>query len=189
MTRLPESIMRFCKTVAAVWLIAAFSLSGTKAFGDSFVDLGTFTAPTSISIANTHSGNGTIFSDVFSFSVSADSSLATLLAAVSFKDIVGITGFTSSLWLAGGATPLASGVTTSYGTDVLFTTSTITYAPLLAGPPPVYEIHAGGTILGPSGSYGGAMVLSPVPEPEIYAMLAVGLGFMGFVTRRRKQQR
>ena len=28
---------------------------------------------------------------------------------------------------------------------------------------------------------------APVPEPEIYAMLAVGLGLMGFVGRRRKQ--
>lgn len=29
---------------------------------------------------------------------------------------------------------------------------------------------------------------APVPEPEIYAMLAAGLGLMGFATRRRKQQ-
>jgi hypothetical protein len=28
---------------------------------------------------------------------------------------------------------------------------------------------------------------NPVPEPEIYAMLGVGLGFMGWVARRRKQ--
>jgi len=29
---------------------------------------------------------------------------------------------------------------------------------------------------------------TPVPEPEIYAMLGLGLGLMGFVARRRKQQ-
>ena len=29
-------------------------------------------------------------------------------------------------------------------------------------------------------------VLSPVPEPETYAMLLPGLGLMGFMTRRRK---
>ena len=29
-------------------------------------------------------------------------------------------------------------------------------------------------------------VLSPVPEPETYAMLLAGLGLMGFMTRRRK---
>jgi len=30
--------------------------------------------------------------------------------------------------------------------------------------------------------------VTPIPEPEIYAMLAAGLGLMGFVARRRKQQ-
>ncbi len=29
--------------------------------------------------------------------------------------------------------------------------------------------------------------VTPVPEPEIYAMMAAGLGLMGFVARRRKQ--
>ena len=31
-------------------------------------------------------------------------------------------------------------------------------------------------------------VTNPIPEPEIYAMLAAGLGVMSFVVRRRKQQ-
>jgi hypothetical protein len=31
-------------------------------------------------------------------------------------------------------------------------------------------------------------VAIPIPEPEIYAMLAAGLGVMGFVARRRKRQ-
>ena len=30
--------------------------------------------------------------------------------------------------------------------------------------------------------------LSPVPEPETYAMMMAGLGLVGFVSRRRKQQ-
>lgn len=30
--------------------------------------------------------------------------------------------------------------------------------------------------------------VAPIPEPETYAMLLAGLGFMGFVARRRKQQ-
>src|SRR5882672_3058734 len=34
----------------------------------------------------------------------------------------------------------------------------------------------------------GSFHVTPVPEPEIYAMLAAGLGLMGFVARRRKQQ-
>lgn len=31
------------------------------------------------------------------------------------------------------------------------------------------------------------LFITPVPEPEIYAMMAAGLGLMGFVARRRKQ--
>jgi hypothetical protein len=31
------------------------------------------------------------------------------------------------------------------------------------------------------------IVLTPVPEPEIYAMMLAGLGLIGFARRRRKQ--
>jgi len=37
------------------------------------------------------------------------------------------------------------------------------------------------------GAQASVQIYAPVPEPEIYAMLAAGLGFMGFVARRRKQ--
>jgi hypothetical protein len=29
-------------------------------------------------------------------------------------------------------------------------------------------------------------VVTPIPEPEIYAMMAVGLGLLGWVGRRKK---
>jgi len=32
----------------------------------------------------------------------------------------------------------------------------------------------------------GAMVMTPIPEPETYAMLIAGLGLLGFVARRRR---
>ena len=38
------------------------------------------------------------------------------------------------------------------------------------------------------GGIASATVFAPIPEPEIYAMLVAGLGFMGFVARRRKQR-
>lgn len=45
---------------------------------------------------------------------------------------------------------------------------------------------------GKVGSYGaqdvGYFVPSPVPEPQTYAMLLAGLGLVGFITRRRKNQ-
>ena len=33
----------------------------------------------------------------------------------------------------------------------------------------------------------GSFHVTPIPEPEIYAMMAAGLGLMGFIARRRKQ--
>jgi hypothetical protein len=33
-----------------------------------------------------------------------------------------------------------------------------------------------------------AVFAAPVPEPEIYAMMGIGLGLMGFMARRRKQK-
>ena len=38
-----------------------------------------------------------------------------------------------------------------------------------------------------SGSYAGNFHISPIPEPETYAMLLAGLGLLGFMARRRKE--
>lgn len=82
----------------------------------------------------------------------------------------------SSLGLFGGINPSAT--TNNW---VLFTT----------------EVTGTGTdtlrfeAIGTSDSYGGSLdavsITTAVPEPEVYAMLAAGLGLMGFVARRRKQ--
>jgi hypothetical protein len=37
-----------------------------------------------------------------------------------------------------------------------------------------------------TGATGNAASVSAIPEPEIYAMLSVGLGLMGWIGRRRK---
>jgi hypothetical protein len=57
--------------------------------------------------------------------------------------------------------------------------------PLTAG---TYRLDVAGTSPSGSGSYGVAAVLTPVPEPETYAMMLAGLGLMGFIARRRKQR-
>jgi PEP-CTERM motif len=38
------------------------------------------------------------------------------------------------------------------------------------------------------GSYGGNVVLTPVPEPETYALMFAGLGIVGFVAARRRNR-
>ena len=53
----------------------------------------------------------------------------------------------------------------------------------------VWGIAAPGLAAGSaiSGSYGGNVAVSPIPEPETYAMMMAGLGLVGFMARRRKK--
>jgi hypothetical protein len=53
-----------------------------------------------------------------------------------------------------------------------------------------YLIHADGFLTGAAnnGAYAGTFTLSPTPEPETYAMFMAGLGLMGFIARRRKNE-
>jgi hypothetical protein len=49
-----------------------------------------------------------------------------------------------------------------------------------------YELRFKGFSHSGDGSYCGEIVVSPVPEPQTYAMLLIGLGLVGFSARRRK---
>jgi hypothetical protein len=52
-----------------------------------------------------------------------------------------------------------------------------------------YDLNLNGVLAnGKSiGSYSGNINVNPVPEPEIYAMMLVGLGLLGFSARRRNE--
>ena len=65
---------------------------------------------------------------------------------------------------------------------------TLSYNNLAVG---TYYVQVAGNIFGkPASSFSGNVsltALSPVPEPETYAMMLAGLGMVGFAARRRKQ--
>ena len=48
-----------------------------------------------------------------------------------------------------------------------------------------YELRFKGFNNSGTGGYCGEIVVSPVPEPQTYAMLLIGLGLIGFSARRR----
>ena len=47
----------------------------------------------------------------------------------------------------------------------------------------------GNVVSGEGASFGGAIMLAPVPEPETYGMMLGGLGILGFLARRRQAKR
>ncbi|MBJ7310618.1 FxDxF family PEP-CTERM protein [Rugamonas sp. CCM 8940] len=50
-----------------------------------------------------------------------------------------------------------------------------------------YYLAIDGNVLATNGSsYGGSVLITPVPEPETYGMLLGGMGIMAFLARRRK---
>jgi len=52
-----------------------------------------------------------------------------------------------------------------------------------------YYLQVEGSVIGKAGGkYSGDIAVSPVPEPETYAMMLAGLGLLGFSARRRKQK-
>jgi hypothetical protein len=52
-----------------------------------------------------------------------------------------------------------------------------------------YYLQVSGTVLSTNdASYAGHLTLAPVPEPATYGMMLGGLGVLGFLARRRKNQ-
>ncbi len=126
--------------------------------------------------------SGTIFADRFTFTI-ADTvglNLDAIVASVSRTAEVGLD--ITRFWLfEGNDTLLSQGISLEGGaTDVW----TVAGGNLSAGD---YYLRVNGTIVSDDGaSFGGAMMLVPVPEPEAYGMLLGGLGILGFLARRRK---
>jgi len=189
--------VQLTKFLAAVAVLAVLTVPVRNVHANTFA-LGALTPFADISLASTSHATG-LFSDVFSFSVTANANLATVLANISFFSSGGISNFATSLYeigSGGGAVLKATGTTTVVPGPVTLTTSVISFSPLLAGSGipalPSYQIRTSGNVTGVAGSYGGNLTVSPVtvspvPEPEIYAMMIAGLGLLGFAARRRQR--
>ena len=126
--------------------------------------------------------SGNSFADRFTFTVggTVGQNLDAIVASVSRSadvglDITGVWLFDSNNTLLSQGSSLQTGAT-----DVW----TVAGGNLSAGD---YYIRVNGNLVSDDGaSFGGAMMLMPVPEPGTYGMMLGGLGVLGFLARRRK---
>lgn len=150
------------------------------------------TVPGSYSIGNdTASGDLTLAGgsvlDYWNFTVESTASYGSLIGSIGLNGN-GFSSFATALETfvtgdGGGWTTIATGATTGFGN---LWASIITFSPL-SPDPTAYRLVVSGTQVPGEAAYGGNVTVSPVPEPEIYAMMAAGLGLMGFVARRRQR--
>ena len=122
--------------------------------------------------------NGT-FTDVWTFTVLAPgASAASSITNISFAGAGGIGSFAAVL----AAVSLTGTVLPS--PPVLVNVLSGFTGVLTPGP---YSLVVSG-IAGAGASYGGNVVLTPIPEPETYALMLAGLAIVGGIAMRRRSQ-
>lgn len=158
-------------------ILAAAAMLGTGATSSFAVDTPITLTGGSGPFGATRTGS---FSDNFTFVAAAGSTVSSAVTSINLGGLqdVALTSVTLTTG-AGFGTTVATFATGSTGAVEL---RTLAASPVLAGG--LYAISVAGTVTGGSGSYSG--VVNVVPEPGTYALMAVGLAFVGFVARGRK---
>lgn len=122
-----------------------------------------------------NTGVASSFDDWINFSIPSDSSGNGASNLIS----LGGSGLAFSAFnLYESAVLIATGITSGSSSYLSFSGGAV---------PGNYTLNIAGFKLNTlaSASYAGNITISPVPEPETYAMLVVGLGLLGFSARRR----
>lgn len=124
---------------------------------------------------------GSTFTEKFTFSITGAPSFVDADVSSTAHDAMsglGLTGF--SLYTSGGSL-VATTNEAKWGKNDYFTLAS---GVLATGS---YYLQVTGSVLSNNGStFTGNLALTPVPEPETYAMMLAGLGLVGFAARRRK---
>jgi hypothetical protein len=137
--------------------------------------------------------NGATFADHFTFSVTGTTGMNfdAIVSSISRTADTGLDFSALSLYRVGGGTGtggtagdtlVSTGSSLQSGSMDVWTLSSDN---LTAGD--YYILVSGNLVSDTSASFGGAVMMAPVPEPETYGMMLAGLGVLGVLARRRKQ--
>lgn len=126
--------------------------------------------------------SGKSFLDIYDFTITSADVGATFSSSASFggKGSLDLSFTSFNLYANGGINPLVTGKLVADGNS-----DNGLFKRLL--PAGTYSLQIAGMVLGSNGgSYSGTLSVSPVPEPETWAMSLSGLAAVGFLAARRR---
>jgi hypothetical protein len=180
---------KFYSSVTA--LVLSFAVSGAALAG-SF-NIGLITSPDSQVIGNSTnpdpeqiSLSAGAFADEYLFSVNVASNYGSAATSISISGGAAFTSLNSELFSSVDGNVWNS-IASNAGMNFFGTWLTSLSFSALAPTPQEYKLVISGGKNAGAAAYGGNLTVTPIPEPEIYAMMAAGLGLMGFVARRRQR--
>jgi hypothetical protein len=167
--------MKIQKLLLAGLVASALSMGAAQA---EVRNVGSLGSTTQTFVHNTAGS----FEDTINFSIAGASTLSgsanNLVLSFGSLKILNITGLMVNVW-----NNIHPGGTANYG-SFSGNNSTYTFNLPSAGN---YHVDISGVVNGSAGGvYAIALSAAPVPEPETFAMLLVGLGLVGTIARRRK---
>lgn len=176
--------MKYTKLFVGAMLMVSAAMAGAANFSTTqTINLSSGEGLLTGAFGNSYGGSnmkGLTFEDTYNFTVPSFTNLNAALLSLSSSTVAGVK-FTS-FDLYSGSTLLASGDVGSFGGLSL---GGLTFAGVQSAG--AYSLKIDGKFTGTSGgSYSGNVNISPVPEPESWSMLALGLAGVGFLARRRK---
>lgn len=177
--------MKNSKSLIAAVVLATASLGSSAAYADDISS-----NPQALAILDNSAffgdsfalnNQGNTFADQFRFSVTeVPHDLDAIVSSISRTAAVGLDISDLSLFSSAGEL-ITTGILGSSGAQDIWT---LRADSLDVGN--YYLRVSGSMVSNTSGSFGGSMMLTPVPEPETYGMLLAGLGVVGMLARRRK---
>ena len=129
---------------------------------------------------------------LFTMPASSDGALTASAVSVSFASLFGISNLQVRLYPVVG--PLTTGAPASLVSGWSLPTSngntTVTVStfadPVTLSAGTTYTLEIRGDVVGATGSYGGNLNISAVPEAEGWILAMLGISVLGFVARQRK---